>query len=315
MKYLTSYIRKLALSGLLGLAFVSSACAQTPPTGANTTSTPLVIPTAAATSASQPSKTQGSTSGNTTITYANVDVTILSVDQQSSFKDDSGTSSPMVVRINTKEQSQSSTTVFFFYNDSMRLVLADGKRIAPTNTAHSSGIDQGVVRNNWMDFSVDKKQDMNTLILRIGTTTENQMDVPLSKHPDLAKYQPRVVTPGNKLQYGGVNWTITRVTASLSANGKQATSGKRYIVVELKADNPTTKEFFPFPSDNFRLKTNTAEQAPADSTLPSSIAAGSQGTTGTVTFLMPQNDRAFTLRFQAQSSGHVNGASTNFQIQ
>jgi Domain of unknown function (DUF4352) len=251
---------------------------------------------------------------NGTITYRSVDITIISVDQQEKYNDDSSSQSPYLLRISIKEHNASKNSVYLFYNESFRLVEADGTQVAPVRAQDGGGISQDVVRSNWVDFPVNSKLNVSKLILRIGTNTEHQIDVPLQQNPNLSQYQPITVKPNATLQYGGVNWTVTQATAQLSAEGTQATAGNRYIVLTLKADNPSNSSFYPFPSDNFRLQAPDVTTAPANSTLPSSIAAGSSGATGTVTFLMPQNDKAFTLTFLAQPNQKILEASANIQF-
>jgi len=99
-----------------------------------------------------------------------------------------------------------------------------------------------------------------------------------------------------------VNWTLTTVTSSFSANGKQADNGMRYIVVTLKLDNPTSSVFFPEMSTYARLKLGEIINSPTSDTFPVDIAAGTTGTTGTVTFLMPQNNSSFTLTMLARTN-------------
>ena len=257
--------------------------------------------------------------GNGTITYKSVDITILSVDQQAKYSDDSSYQSPYLLRVSVKEHNPYSGSVYLFYHDSFRLVEANGTQIAPEKAQDSTlisqdenGISQDVVRNNWIDFPVANKLDANTSILRIGTSTEHQIDVPLKPNPDLSQYQPITVNLNATLQYGGVNWTVTQATAQLSAEGTHATTGNRYIILTFKADNPSNSSFYPFPSNNFRLQAPDATVAPTHSTLPDSIAAGSSGATGTVTFLMPQNDKTFTLKFLAQQN--IAEATANIQF-
>ncbi|HAH00534.1 MAG TPA: hypothetical protein DCL75_17160, partial [Ktedonobacter sp.] len=116
--------------------------------------------------------------------------------------------------------------------------------------------------------------------------------------------------------YAGLNWTLTSVTSSLSANGKQADSGMRYIVVTLKANNPTKSDYYVFASDNIRLQTGTTTSPPTDNTLKSAIAAGTSGSTGTVTFLMSQSASSFTLEMlpRTDTTPAATQATSNFQI-
>ena len=76
----------------------------------------------------------------------------------------------------------------------------------------------------------------------------------------------------------------------------------RYIVITLKVDNPTSNTFFPSMSTYARLKSGDIIKSPTGSTFPSGIDAGTTGTTGTVTFLMPQNNSSFTLTMLARTN-------------
>ena len=142
------------------------------------------------------------------------------------------------------------------------------------------------------------------------------MDVPLTGNASLSKYQLKTISPNTSVQYAGLNWTLTTVTSSLSANGKQADSGMRYIVVTLKIDNPTSNTFFPSATDKFRLQAGGTTNPPTNSTLPISIAAGTTNTVGTVTFQMPQNSSSFTLIMLARTDTTPSASqyTTNFQI-
>jgi len=51
-----------------------------------------------------------------------------------------------------------------------------------------------------------------------------------------------------------------------------------------------------------RLKSGDIINSPTGNTFPVDIAAGTTGTTGTVTFLMPQNNSSFTLTMLARTN-------------
>jgi len=236
------------------------------------------------------------------------------VDQQNKFNDDNNASAVYILRLVTKESSKTDASVYVPYSDAFHLILPDGNNIPASQEKDPSYVDQGVVRDNWVDFPLDSKQNVDKLILRIGKADEHQMDIPLTKNPDLSKYQVRAITPNSKLQYGGVDWTVTKVTASLSANGKQADAGKRYITVALLADNSGSRDFYAGVDQYFRLKSQDISQVPAHSTLPGYINSGSKGTTGVVDFLMPENATQLTLDFLVQPDSHIQEASTSFRV-
>jgi len=254
---------------------------------------------------------------NSTVTYASVDVTVINAQKASSFSDDNANSnSAYVIRLNIKEHNPTTGSVYLFYNDNLHLILPDGTSVAATSEHDTSGIGQAVARTNWVDFPVSTNVDVSKLTVRFGGAKEAQMDVPLTGSANVGKYQLKTITPNSTFTYAGLNWTLTMVTSSWSANGKQADSGMRYIVVTLKANNPTQSNFYVFASDYVRLKSDTTTSSPTKDTFSSSVDAGTTGSTGTVTFLMPQNASSFTLVMLPRTdvTPPATQVTTNFQI-
>lgn len=254
-------------------------------------------------SGSTPTITTVSQNMNATVTYASVTLNFTGVKEASSFTDDSNGNSPVLLRINFGERNPTTGTVFVSYGDNFRLILPDGTSVVPGNEQNNGAIDQAVNRTNWIDFPLSSSVAINKLILRVGAPSEAQMDIPLVANPDVSKYQDTSITPNSAFQYANLNWTLTSVTSSLSAHGKQATTGNRYITVAFKIDNPTANTFFPSPGSYMRLQAGSVVNPPdsySDS-INGAIAPGTTGTTGTVTFLMPQNGSAFTLTMLART--------------
>ncbi len=253
---------------------------------------------------------------NQMITYASIETTILSVQEASSFSNDANANSSVLVRVNLKEHNPTANVVYLFYSDNFRLILPDGTAVAPTNENNNGGIAQDVVRTNWVDFPLSASTDISKLTLRLGNTNEAQMDVPLTGKADVSKYQLKTSNPNAPFQYAGLNWTLTTVTSSWSANGKQADSSMRYIVVTLKVDNPTANLYYPFANDYIRLQGGGVTNAPASNTFDSSIAAGATGKVATVTFLMPQSASSFTLSMLARTdiTPSASQVTKDFQI-
>ena len=248
---------------------------------------------------------------NLKFTYSSVDITLVSVQQASSFSDDSSTPQGGV-RVATKESNSTTNNVSYSYGDVVRLVMPDGSIIAPSNEKSFEGPAAGVSQDNWIDFAVTSQNiDLSKLILHYGSATENQMNIPLTPHADLSKYQPKTVTPNATFQYAGMNWTLVSATESLSANGKQASTGMVYVTVALKAVNQSANDFSAYPGDYMRLQSGDSKSPPSDFTIPLSVASQSTGT-GVVTFPVPQGGTSFKLLMLAQSQ--VNAASVTFQI-
>ena len=135
------------------------------------------------------------------------------------------------------------------------------------------------------------------------------MQIPLNPGADLSKYQPKTVNPNIPIHYGGLNWTLKTATQSLSAGSRQADTGMRYVVLTFNVDNPTSGNVnIGFVGEYMRLKSGDITNSPAqsygrDSTLPTTINAQQTGVSGTVTFLMPESDTAFTLIFLVAHGG------------
>jgi hypothetical protein len=248
---------------------------------------------------------------NLKFTYSSVDITLVSVQQASSFPDDSSTPQGGV-RVVTKESNSTSNDVRYSYDDVIRLIMPDGSIIAPSNEKSFEGPAAGISRGNWIDFAVTSQNiDLSKLKLRYGSATENQMNIPFASNADLSKYQPKTVTSNSTFQYAGMNWTLVSATESLSANGQQASTGMVYVTVTLKAVNSSANNFSGYPGDYIRLQSGDSKSPPSNFTFPTSVASQSTGT-GAVSFLIPQGGTSFTLLMLAQSS--VKAVSVNFQF-
>jgi hypothetical protein len=249
---------------------------------------------------------------NLKFTYSSVDITLVSVQQASSFPDDSSTSQGGV-RVVTKESNSTTNDVRYSYGDVIRLVMPDGSIVAPSNEKSFEAPAAGVSQDNWIDFAVTSQNlDLSKLILHYGLATENQMNIPLTSNADLSKYQAKTVTPNSTFQYAEMNWTLVSATESLSANGQQASTGMVFVTVTLKAVNTSTNNFSGYPGDYMRLQSGDSKSPPSNFTFPTSVASQSTGT-GLASFSVLQGGTSFTLLMLAQSS--IQAASVNFQIQ
>lgn len=300
------------VSGYFAYRYVSGLANSVP----TTTTSNVITGNSAPGNSATPTIVPISQQMHATVTYSSVVMTIGNIQEASSFTDDANASSPVLLRVNMSEHNPTSGSIFLFYDSNYRLLLPDGTSIAPTSEQNSGSIDQAVNRQNWIDFPLTSKVDISKLTLQIGATTEAQMSIPLTATADVSKYQDKTVNPNSPFQYASLNWTLTSVTSSLSANGKQATTGNRYITVTLKVNNPTTSDFYLFPDTNVRLSAGSSVNPPTDYTFSSGIAAGTTGTVGTITFLVPQNSSSLTLDMLAQptASPPVTQVTQAFQL-
>lgn len=321
----TSLILLLVLAaGISGYWFVSTHLNQGSRNNSSNTS---------ATNGSNTGSSGGSNTGSTTgsssnaggseqlnlkITYSSIQFTLISAQFASKFSDD--TSSPGqagVVRINFHEDNTTAGNPDYIERDAMLLVLPNGTTVQANNEQQGVSPDGGVSRQNWIDFPVDTQVTLNQLILRLGTQTQNQVNIPLQANADLSKYQDRSSSPNAQFQYNGINWTLQKATLSYSYADKQATTGNLYVILTFSAKNNSPNNYFDTPGDFMRLQAggNTAEPD-GTYTMPTDIASQSSAS-GVVAFLAPQGTTSFTLIMLAKPTNNppVNQVTQNFQIQ
>ena len=278
----------------------------------------------------------GGSNGNTSATaqnisnlsfvYASDQITVTSIQQASKFSDDNETTygdSPNYVRVNIKEQQVAKgdyANSNFIYSEAFHMLYNGGSVIAAQNSQADLGPDQGVVRTNWVDFPANGKVDLNALTMRVGSSSEQQMDIPLQSNANLSKYQPRTVTLNKQFTYASMNWTLVSATQSLSLGGDQAKSGKTYISVSLKANNTSSQEFF--GTDFTRLKADGNVTSPDDGNSQMNdfddVQPGTSNAQGVQTFLTPASSSGkYTLNFLAStdSDSNISEQNVDFQIQ
>ncbi len=258
---------------------------------------------------------------NLQFTYASEEITLTSVQESASFADDlQPYEGQALVRITLNETNPTRWHAGFgLFSDVAHLLLPDGSTATVNAVKSDGGLDANASRtNNWLDFAVSSSiPDLSKLVLHMGKSTEHQMDIPLMPSADLSQYQDKTITPNTPVSYGGLNWTLQSVTLSLSgAKGIQATAGMRYVILLLRVDNPTSHNVnIGFPEDYLRLKSADATSVPIvdTMTLPSPAAANTTNVTGTVFFLMPENDTAFIVQWLV-STNPVYDPVSNTQI-
>ncbi|HLZ63829.1 MAG TPA: zinc ribbon domain-containing protein [Ktedonosporobacter sp.] len=293
---------------LKGLAQSASATTTASQTQTNSTSSQVNNDTTA-TPAAIPAKTVPI---NLTVTYASNDITILSIQQATSLDGDR-TNTTGVLRLNLKEANNGGAR--YLYSDVAHLILPDHSSIPDNFDQHYSPPDKAATQTNWLDFALPTSTAVDQLVLRLGTTTEAQMDIPLKPQADVSMYKPKTVTPGNaQTTYDGVKWTITSATLQWSADGAQADTGKRYVTLQMRFDNNSSQSTQGYYGDYVRLKAGDSTNVPTgNTTIPLSFGAGQTGQTGQVSFLVPQGVTSFTLVLLGNTTG-VQQATIDFQI-
>lgn len=258
------------------------------------------------------------TSVNETVTYAGAAITVLNAQQSQRFVNDPNTGNDGMLRLNLKEQNSTDTTVSWSYAEIAHLVLPGGSTVAPVYVKAKGSIAPGVTQNSIVDFVVPTTTSVRKIVLRLGSASEAQVDIPLTGQANLSKYTPHSVQINGQMLYMGLNWTLTQATSQLYIAGQQASRGKRYIVVTLSVDNTLSQEAItgsPYTYIRLQVGNGNTLLSPQASTLPVSFATGETGRTGTVTFLAPQNSNSFTLILEPQGNNSgFDPASTAFQL-
>lgn len=257
---------------------------------------------------------------NLKVTYAGVNITILSTQVASSFPDD--TSSPGaagVARVNLQENNPTSHNPEYLESDALLLVLPGGSTVQTSNQKSGMSIspDASVNRQNWVDFPLSTRVALNQLTLRFGTATENQMSLPLQPGANVSTYQDKTINPNANFTYARLNWTLKTATKSYSYNSKQATTGNLYVVITLAVVNNSATDLTADPTSYMRLQAGSTTQGPDYTyTFPTSVVAQATGS-GIVAFLMPQDATSFTLIMLGENSTNPPAiqATQTFQIQ
>ena len=240
---------------------------------------------------------------NETITYASVTITILDVKQAQSFSDDtSGSASSGMLRLDLKEQNATSVQPNYLYSDIMRLILPNQNSVSPLNAQEDISPNASTTRTNWIDFSVPTTTNVSQTTLQFGDGTQAQMSIPLTSNADLTKYQAKTATISKYTQYGDLKWTIKTATRSWSNEGKQATKGMYYVILDMSIDNPSTNDYTGVWGDYIRMSAGTVTNTPDSNHIPTSFAAGSSGTEATAAFLVPQTAASYTFILLPQQS-------------
>lgn len=263
--------------------------------------------------ASQPPIT--TVSLNTSFVYAGMNVTLINVQRADSFRDDSTTSSPGVLRIQVRAQNTTQVPTNLLYTTSASLVLPGGKTEKPSYVSADVGLPLGVTRTSLLDFAVPTETTLAQILFRLGSSHEAQMDIPLVVHPDLAKYDPKTTMLASQLQYVGLDWTLTSATVQWSIDGVQAAKGMRYVNLQVKVNNTLSQTVITGSAyDYVRLMAGTTTLTPVATTLPVSFAAATTAQTGSVTFLVPQDAKTFTFILVTSNQSGFNQATTTIQL-
>jgi hypothetical protein len=255
---------------------------------------------------------------NATVNYASVDVTIINAQQAKSFVNDNSSTAPGTVRINIHAVQSDVNDVGegsridpnYDYPSSFSLILPGGNNGALVGSKDVNGPTHAGSQTTWLDFTVPTTVQVNQLILHIGKDTQEQIDIPLTGHADVSKYQAKQSTLNTRVPFGSMFWTLTTVTVKLSDSATQADKGNDFIILGLSIDNPSSEGNNGYPPDYMRLQCGSTSIVLSNN-LIGNASANTTAVKGIVSFKVPQGTSSCSLILLP---GHTPGATSQAEI-
>jgi len=244
-----------------------------------------------------------------TVSYADLSLTVVSVQYAPSFNDDFIRPGPAVVRLNMQVTNTTRGAIALVYYDIARLLMPKQKPIVPTNVQLVSTVPQGATVKGWIDFPVAAGTQLANLKLQLGSIVLNEtlVVVPFTGafHPE--QYLNHVSPQSLIIYYSFKGYTLTyhlmSVDVRYSYNGIQATAGQQFYVLNWSVDNPNGADVSPgLGFDYLRLIVNGANRAPLYNTLPYTFKAGAKGIGGRVVYSAPAGMKTLSIAFLLQLS-------------
>ena len=252
---------------------------------------------------------------NLAVTYAGMNVTLLSVQQAQNFIDDPQTASNGMLRLSLQEQNKTTVPISWDYHQSARLLIQGKPALAPTYVKSSNRIAPGATETSTIDFAVVNGGNLGNMVFQLGTSSEAPIQIPLNGQANLSQYQPKTIAQNGSMVYFGLNWTLTSATTGLSIPGQQAAKGMEYLTLNFSIDNTLSQEAISgSPFDYLRVQAGGKTASPISTTIPVSFATGEMGKKGSATFLIPQDSTSCTLILLSQDPGTSGQASTTVQL-
>lgn len=339
MKLLSRWTRKIGLPCLILLFFVLSSCSLGANSTAASTSTPRATSGTAAQSLVVTQQETEEWNDPWTLMYRGVTVKIVSTDQEQSFPDDTDMSPrpTWVFRLNLQVTNPYKDEVDLYWNQAWQLQVPSKGYLLPTSFKQNE-IQPGTT-NNWLDFSLDRKVNLQDVELVVGELDELRITTALDKPGNLQYYRTKSITTNVKFEYGNSEWTIEKITSSTSTSygdgtgGMQAKSDSRYITFQMKVtprNNGADPDLWKIIRHNvfepIYLTTRRSSQADSQTyktgTLPKLISSDADNQEGTLVFAALVDDGGFPatlpvtmwLTFPANQTLHIGEVSIRFEI-
>jgi hypothetical protein len=247
----------------------------------------------------------------TTVNYAGVDITIVNAQTSRSFLDDPHSTSDGMLRLQLRAQNKTALAINLPYETIAHVTLPEEKSagktqrlLSPTYVKSSGHVAAHATEDGLVDFAVSQDVRVDQVVFHLGSANEAQLDIPLNRQADVAKYASKTIHPNQPIAFYGLNWSLTDASTQLHIDGQQASKGMRYLILTLKVDNPLDEIAIPgSPYDYAQLQANNTPGKLINTTLPVAFEVGASGKVGTLTFLVPQGDTSFTLTLANTADG------------
>jgi hypothetical protein len=253
-----------------------------------------------------------------TVTYADLNFTVLSAQYAISFPDDAIQMGPAVVRLNMRVTNKMTAQIDVIYYDIARLIAPKLNPIAPTNVHLSAGPKPGSSETGWIDFPVNKGIQLATLKLQLGSVPlgETLVTVPFSGPFDPHHFDRRISPQSLDIYYdfkgNTLVYHLTSVDIRYSYAGTECKSGNQFYILNFTVDNDNGVAVNPgFGFDYIRLVINGYSRPPIDNTLPYGFNGGVHGVGGRVAYVAPAGLQTLTIAFLLQVVQGQNTYSIN----
>jgi len=242
-----------------------------------------------------------------TVSYADLNFTVLNAQYGTSFADDDIHAGQAVVRLNMRVSNPNTFSVAVIYYDIARLLIPKLQPVAPTNVSLSTGPKPGSSETGWIDFPVAQNTQMKTLKLQLGSAAlgEMLMTVPFSGtfNPDQYKEKASPQSLTVYYNFGGsiLTYHLESVDIRYSYQGSQCKAGQQFYVLNFSVDNGNGANISPgYGYDYIRLFVNGLNRPPVDNTLPYTFKAGATGVSGRVVYSEPAGLKSLQIAFLRQ---------------
>lgn len=261
----------------------------------------------------QPSSSISTVNVGRSAIYADLNVTLVNVQDAAFFSDDPIHAGQATVRATVRVNNSTANTVVITYYDVARLLVPGHQPVAPTNLNLSAAPQAKTTQTGWIDFPVAKNIDLNSLQLLFGNAATNEMlvSIPVAGKYNPSQYSGHLYHPSLTVTYYFQGWhlpaynltyRLSSVNVSNSYNGVETKNGQQYYTLNFAVDNPNQASVAPgYGYDYLRLALSGGNRYPMDNTLPNSFKPNAHGVSGHVTFVGPAGMHTLNIVFLKQA--------------